>query len=301
MCSVEYDGLTGHVEFNSKGQRTNYTLRILEKHRRGHREIGIWYSNNTLAMNSTSLDINVSETLANKTLVVTTILESPYVMRKGNYQEYQGNDQYEGFCVDMLRELADILKCSFRIKLVDDGLYGAPEPNGSWTGMVGELINRVEGTPLAHRCISKPGVSDSEWMFTLIIISSYTANLAAFLTVQRMEVPIESPDDLADQTNIEYGTIHGGSTMTFFMNSRYQTYQRMWNYMHSKQPSVFVKSTEEGIARVVNSKYAFLLESTMNEYYRKLNCNLTQIGGLLDTKGYGIGMPLGERGMERLK
>lgn len=76
-------------------------------------------------------------------------------------------------------------------------------------------------------------------------------------------------------------------------NSRYQTYQRMWNYMKSKQPGVFVKSTEEGIARVVNSKYAFLMESTMNEYHRGLNCNLTQIGGLLDTKGYGIGMPLG--------
>lgn len=50
----------------------------------------------------------------------------------------------------------------------------------------------------------------------MIIISSYTANLAAFLTVQRMEVPVESADDLADQTNIEYGTIHAGSTMTFF-------------------------------------------------------------------------------------
>ncbi|KAJ8354775.1 hypothetical protein SKAU_G00223420 [Synaphobranchus kaupii] len=61
---VEYDGLTGRVEFNSKGQRTNYTLRILEKHRGGHKEIGIWYSNNTLAMNSTTLDINVSETVA---------------------------------------------------------------------------------------------------------------------------------------------------------------------------------------------------------------------------------------------
>lgn len=69
-------------------------------------------------------------------------------MRKDNYQDYQGNDQYEGFCVDMLRELADILKFSFKIKLVDDGLYGAPEPNGSWTGMVGELINRVSTLPL---------------------------------------------------------------------------------------------------------------------------------------------------------
>uniref|UniRef100_A0A672YRW1 Glutamate receptor, ionotropic, kainate 5 n=1 Tax=Sphaeramia orbicularis TaxID=375764 RepID=A0A672YRW1_9TELE len=139
---VEYDGLTGHIEFNSKGQRTNYTLKILEKHPGGHKEIGIWYSNNTLAMNSTSLDLNASETLANKTLIVTTILENPYVMRKSKYQDFHGNDQYEGFCVDMLRELADILKFSFKIKLVDDGLYGAPEPNGSWTGMVGELINR---------------------------------------------------------------------------------------------------------------------------------------------------------------
>ncbi|XP_062386138.1 glutamate receptor ionotropic, kainate 5 [Sardina pilchardus] len=345
---VEYDGLTGRVEFNSKGQRTNYTLHILEKHRGGHKEIGIWYSNNTLSMNSTALDINVSESLANKTLIVTTILEDPYVMRRDNYQDLEGNAQYEGFCVDMLTELADILKFSFRIKLVDDGLYGAPEINGSWTGMVGELINRKADLAVAGFTITserekvidfskpfmslgisilyrvhigrKPGYFSfldpfspavwlfmllaylavscvlflaARWAFTLIIISSYTANLAAFLTVQRMEVPIESADDLADQTNIQYGTIQGGSTMTFFMNSRYQTYQRMWNYMHSKQPSVFVKSTEEGIARVVNSKYAFLLESTMNEYHRRLNCNLTQIGGLLDTKGYGIGMPLG--------
>lgn len=71
-------------------------------------------------------------------------------MRKMNYQEFEGNEQYEGFCVDMLRELSDILKFTYRIKLVDDGLYGAPEPNGSWTGMVGELINRVRAHTHQH-------------------------------------------------------------------------------------------------------------------------------------------------------
>ncbi|XP_031431867.2 glutamate receptor ionotropic, kainate 5-like [Clupea harengus] len=150
-----------------------------------------------------------------------------------------------------------------------------------------------QGSEIMPRALSTRCVSAVWWLFTLIIISSYTANLAAFLTVQRMEMPIESPDDLAEQTAIAYGTMQGGSTMAFFRNSRYQTYQRMWNFMHSKQPSVFVKSTEEGIARVLNSNYAYLLESTMNEYHRQRNCNLTQIGGLLDTKGYGIGMPLG--------
>ncbi|XP_067249492.1 glutamate receptor ionotropic, kainate 5-like [Chanodichthys erythropterus] len=74
-----------------------------------------------------------------------------------------------------------------------------------------------QGSEIMPRALSTRCVSGVWWAFTLIIISSYTANLAAFLTVQRMEVPIESPDDMADQTNIQYSTIHGGSTMTFFM------------------------------------------------------------------------------------
>ncbi|TNN01859.1 hypothetical protein fugu_011241 [Takifugu bimaculatus] len=403
---VELEGLTGHIEFNSKGQRSNYALRIMQNSRDGLRQIGLWHSEDGLSMERTLPSINVTDTLFNTTLTITTILENPYVMLRQNHQDLEGNDRYEGFCVDMLKELADILKFKYRIRLVGDGHYGVPGANGTWTGMVGELISRKadlavagltitaerekvidfskpymtlgisimyrvhlgrrpgyfsfldpfspgvwlfmllaylavscvlflvarltpyewynphpcikgrcnllinqyslgnsfwfpvggfmqQGSAIAPRALSTRCVSGVWWAFTLIIISSYTANLAAFLTVQRMEVPIESVDDLADQTAIEYGTMHGGSTMTFFQNSRYQTYQRMWNFMYSKQPSVFVKSTEEGIARVLKSNYAFLLESTMNEYYRQRNCNLTQIGGLLDTKGYGIGMPLG--------
>ena len=54
------------------------------------------------------------------------------------------------------------------------------------------------------------------WFFTLIMISSYTANLAAFLTVERMESPIESAEDLARQQKIKYGSVHSGSTSAFF-------------------------------------------------------------------------------------
>ena len=54
------------------------------------------------------------------------------------------------------------------------------------------------------------------WFFTLIMISSYTANLAAFLTVERMVADISSADDLVKQTKIKYGTFKGGSTARFF-------------------------------------------------------------------------------------
>ena len=71
------------------------------------------------------------------------------------------------------------------------------------------------------------------------------------------------------------------------------TYQKMWAFMNTVEPSPFTKTVEEGILRVLNGNYAFLLESTMNEYVRRKSCNLTQIGGPLDSKGYGIGTPNG--------
>ena len=42
------------------------------------------------------------------------------------------------------------------------------------------------------------------------------ANLAAFLTIERMETPINSVEDLAKQTKIKYGCLKSGSTNSFF-------------------------------------------------------------------------------------
>ena len=48
------------------------------------------------------------------------------------------------------------------------------------------------------------------------MISSYTANLAAFLTIERMDSPINSVEDLAMQSRIRYGCLSSGSTGSFF-------------------------------------------------------------------------------------
>ena len=54
------------------------------------------------------------------------------------------------------------------------------------------------------------------WLFCLICVASYTANLAAFLTKSKMTLQIKSADDLARQTDIPYGCYAGGSTRRFF-------------------------------------------------------------------------------------
>lgn len=55
--------------------------------------------------------------------------------------------------------------------------------------------------------------------------------------------------------------------------------------MENRKPSVFVATYEEGIQRVLQGNYAFLMESTMLDFIVQRDCNLTQIGGLLDSKG----------------
>lgn len=55
-----------------------------------------------------------------------------------------------------------------------------------------------------------------------------------------------------------------------------------------------VKNVDEGIQRVLTSDYAFLMESTTIEFVTQRNCNLTQIGGLIDSKAYGVGTPMGK-------
>ncbi|XP_041632629.1 glutamate receptor ionotropic, kainate 2 isoform X1 [Drosophila kikkawai] len=143
------------------------------------------------------------------------------------------------------------------------------------------------------RAISTRIISSIWGFFSLIIVASYTANLAAFLTTERMINPIENAEDLASQTEISYGTLDSGSTMTFFRDSMIETYKKMWRSMDNKKPSAFTTTYEDGIRRVNQGNYAYLMESTMLDYIVQRDCNLTQIGGLLDTKGYGIATPKG--------
>uniref|UniRef100_A0ACB8EYJ5 Uncharacterized protein n=1 Tax=Sphaerodactylus townsendi TaxID=933632 RepID=A0ACB8EYJ5_9SAUR len=52
---VELEGLTGHIEFNSKGQRSNYALKILQYTRNGFRQLLCFTAKNKFP------DLSVSE------------------------------------------------------------------------------------------------------------------------------------------------------------------------------------------------------------------------------------------------
>lgn len=79
--------------------------------------------------------------------VCVCVQEEPYVMFKKSDKPLYANDRFEGFCVDLLRELSGILGFRYEIQLVEDGKYGAIEENtGQWNGMIRELMDHVSHT-----------------------------------------------------------------------------------------------------------------------------------------------------------
>ncbi|KAK9686988.1 Ligand-gated ion channel [Popillia japonica] len=152
----------------------------------------------------------------------------------------------------------------------------------------------AQGCDILPKGLSTRMLTSMWWFFSLIITASYTANLAAFLTNERMEPTIESYEDLAKQSVIKYGCVDGGATATFFRDSNVSTFQKMWSTMISSEPWVFQPTNKDGVKNVKTRKkmYAFFMESSQIEYERERDCELTQVGSWLDTKGYGIAMPI---------
>ena len=59
------------------------------------------------------------------------------------------------------------------------------------------------------------------WLFGFIIIASYTANLAAFLTITRQEKSVNSLDDLGKQFKVQYSAVRGSTNAKYFERMAY--------------------------------------------------------------------------------
>ncbi|XP_010075241.1 PREDICTED: glutamate receptor ionotropic, kainate 2-like [Pterocles gutturalis] len=143
------------------------------------KKVGTWdpLSGLNMTENQKGKPANITDSLSNRSLIVTTILEEPYVMFKKSDKPLYGNDRFEGYCIDLLKELSTILGFSYEIRLVEDGKYGAQEDaNGQWNGMVRELIDHkadLAVAPLAITYVREKVIDFSKPFMTLGISILY--------------------------------------------------------------------------------------------------------------------------------
>lgn len=64
-------------------------------------------------------------------------------MLKESASQLYGNEQFEGFAIDLIGELAAMEGFNYTFKIREDKKNGEKLPNGTWTGMIGDLIDHV--------------------------------------------------------------------------------------------------------------------------------------------------------------
>ncbi|XP_076141201.1 glutamate receptor ionotropic, delta-1 isoform X2 [Alosa pseudoharengus] len=404
-------GLTGTMDFRSNGANSHVQFEILgtsysETFGKDVKRLATWDSSRGL--NGSLKENRVESSMHGVTLKVVTLLEEPFVMVAENILGQ--TKRYKGFSIDVLDALSRILGFKYDIYQVEDGKYGSLLPNGSWNGMIGELIGKKADVAISAITITpeREGVIDfskryldysvgilmrksqeninifsllapfdlavwaciaaaipvvgvmifllrriqsvraqtlpgphpppsvttslqsavwivygafmqqggdsimgsvalrivmgSWWLFTLIVCSSYTANLAAYLTVSRMDNAVRTFQDLSKQMDLSYGTVRDSAVFEHFRvkgtNPLEQdsTFSELWRTINKNQgQDNSVADPAEGILRAKTQPYAFLWDMAVVEYaaLTDSDCSFTVRGNSISSKGYGLALQHG--------
>ncbi|XP_020709243.2 ionotropic receptor 25a-like [Athalia rosae] len=186
-----------------------------------------------------------------------------------------------------------------------------------------------QGGGEAPKNLSGRLVAVAWWLFGFIIIASYTANLAAFLTVSRLETSIESLDDLSNQYKIQFAPLNNSYAHRYFarMAGIERRFYEIWkdmslnnNFSEVEKSKLVVwdhpisdkyiklyqtmieagmpETMDEAVARVRASEsfgegFAYIGEATSVRYLVMTNCDLISVGKEFSRKSYGIALQKG--------
>ncbi|KAM9476091.1 glutamate receptor ionotropic, delta-2 isoform 2-T3 [Clarias gariepinus] len=398
-------GLTNLLEFNDNGTNPNIFFEILgtnygEDRGRGVSRLATW--DPVHGLNGTLSDRKLENNMRGVVLRVVTVLEEPFVMVSENVLGKP--KKYQGFAIDVLDALSNYLGFKYEIYLAPDHKYGSQQADGSWNGLIGELVfkradvgisaltitperesvvdfttrymdysvgvllKKAERTVDMFACLAPfdlslwaciagtvllvgtlvyllnwlnpprlpmGSVSSTTlynsmwfvygsfvqqggevpyttlatrlmmgvwWLFALIVISSYTANLAAFLTISRIENSIQSLQDLSKQTELPYGTVLDSAVYDQLRSKgmnpfeRDPMYSQMWRMINqSGGADNNVEDSKEGIRKVKYGRFAFVWDAAVLEYVaiNDEDCSFYTVSNNAPDRGYGIAMQHG--------
>ncbi|XP_076446669.1 uncharacterized protein LOC143283995 [Babylonia areolata] len=349
-------------------------------------KVGWWSEDSGLQLTQDQLFRNTFRDFGYRTIKVGTQEAKPFVQKIGN------TSMFEGFCVDILNELATALKFQYEFVEPLDGEWGAPKDDGSgnWTGIVRQVLDKEvdfgigpftitsiredvidftkpfmeDGvgiltkrpnseahnmfkmfTPLTPqvwaavagsvllvsaalcamervspfsarnldgdrrlgmlgsvwliygsymeqggdphpRSVSARFLVGFWWLFTILMTSTYTANLAAFLTVTIEEIPINSLTELAAHSDMRPLVKTGSNVMTLFQEAEGGVYQQIWSRMVGMP---VVKSNREAMELVQTGDFAYMTDASQLEYIMLKDCHTFSVAKeLFNTGGFGF-------------
>nr|AKO90025.1 ionotropic receptor 25a.2 [Microplitis mediator] len=188
-----------------------------------------------------------------------------------------------------------------------------------------------QGGGIPPKNLSGQMVAGVWWLFGFITLAAYSANLAAYLTVSRLQPILKSWDDLKEQFDIQYSPVNPSDAYTYFerlkdieerfyfvwkdislnesLTDRERAALAIWEYpvddehtrlLGQMNEYGFPSSTEDGINRVLglppypnDSSYALIAEATTVRYLAMTDCRFLLLEGEFSRKPYAIAVQQG--------
>lgn len=188
-----------------------------------------------------------------------------------------------------------------------------------------------QGGGEAPKALSGRVLVAAYWLFVVLMLATFTANLAAFLTVERMQSTVQNLEELARQSRINYTVVENTTYMEYFVNMAgaeeelYHKWKeltlnnsgnpakyRVWDYPIREQYTHILKvvkdtgmvaSTQEGFDKVLaqfDGEFAFIHDAARIKYEVYNNCNLTEVGEPFAEQPYALAVQQGSHLQEEL-
>ncbi|GFR85416.1 glutamate receptor, ionotropic kainate [Elysia marginata] len=133
MLVTKFDGLSGPIKFVD-GERYDFNLDLMYLTEDGLIKGGRWDRTNGLNM-TLERAVPIDTSPQDNHYIVSTYLAQPYVIKNASHPT-----GYWGFCVELLDYIAKAKNFTYEIRV--ETTVGKKQANGTWTGVMGALIDR---------------------------------------------------------------------------------------------------------------------------------------------------------------
>ncbi|KAK7918673.1 hypothetical protein WMY93_009957 [Mugilogobius chulae] len=256
-------------------------------------KLALWDAVNGL--NGSLKESRIENGMQGVTVKVVTLLEDPFVMVAENILGQP--KRYKGFSIDVLDALAKSLGFKYDIYQVSDSKYGSQLSNGSWNGMIGDLINKKADVAVSALTITPERESVVDFSKRYL---DYSVGILLRKPVERLDMfSLLAPFEPSVWACVA-ASIPVCGVLIFLLNRLHalrnagsQSAAGQGGPAASTAPSG--SSTGPFCSKVKKTSYAFLWDVAVLEYSALTDddCSLTVSGTSSSSKGYGVALQHG--------
>ncbi|CAL1532137.1 unnamed protein product [Lymnaea stagnalis] len=176
----------------------------------------------------------------------------------------------------------------YRHKAITSELHGIAD---SLMYMFGALIN--QGGEQLPRSATGRTLLTFWWLYCIVVSSTYSGNLIAFLTVTKEPVPFYSLQGMLGQDKFKWGVMGKSIYEMLFQYSEDPVKQALWERIktvNQSDPSVLSLNVNEHFGRVKREDYVFIVEKSITDYWHVDECDHILIKENLFTLHYAVGL-----------